>query len=153
MKYMKKISLAFLLLFFLLLASAVATTSVSAQGEGVLDAIGTIDKPPGVAEFDEVGGIAEGDIGILFFASRLISVLTIFAGLWTFFNVLIAGYTYVTSSGNAQSHTLVRDKLTMSFLGIILIVTVYTMAGLVGLMFFGDAAYLLNPTIQGPTAI
>ncbi len=139
-------------LFLAVLLGVRVANPVFAQTD-ILDAVGTIDKPPGVAEFDEAGGIAEGDIGILFFASRVIAIVTIFAGIWTFFNVLMAGFTYVTSSGNAQSHTLVRDKLTMSVLGILLIVTVYTVSGLIGVIFFGNATYLLNPVIEGPAAI
>ncbi len=117
------------------------------------DPIGTIDKPEAVANFDNAGGIGEGDIGVLFFFSRMISYITIVAGIWSFFNLILAGYTYVTSSGNAQSHTTVRDKITMSILGMVLIVTVYAIAGIIGTIFFGNSLYFLNPTIEGPAAI
>jgi len=38
----------------------------------------------------------------------------------------------------------------MSILGMILIVTVYAVAGILGTVFFGNSLYLLNPTITGP---
>jgi hypothetical protein len=124
---------------------------VYAQESTAAEAIGTIEKPPGVELYDTAAGVGEGEIGILFFISRMITVVTIFSGLWVFLNIILAGYTYVTSPGGAQTHTKVRDKLTMSLLGLVLIVTVYTLGGLIGTIFFGDASFILNPTITGPT--
>ena len=144
-----KKNLSVFMAFFAASFSAVLPRVVFAQD----DPIGTIDKLVAVSNFDSAGGIGEGEIGVLFFMSRLISYITIVAGIWVFANLLLAGYTYVTSSGNAQNHTIVRDKLTMSILGLVLIVTVYAIAGILGTLFFGDAAYLLNPTITGPEAL
>lgn len=112
--------------------------------------IGTIDKPEVVKNFDSAGNIGADQIGILFFASRMITFITIIAGIWAFANVLLAGYTYITSSGNSQTHIQVRDRLTMSVLGLVLIVSVYAVAGILGTIFFGNASYFLNPTISGP---
>ena len=137
-------------LLTMLAVSWVFPAAVFAQED---DPIGTIMKPEAVQTFDTSGGIGEGDIGILFFVSRLFTYITILAGVWAFANLLLAGYTYITSSGNAQTHTKVRDKLTMSILGLILIVTVYTVGALLGTIFFGDATYFINPTIEGPGAV
>lgn len=112
--------------------------------------IGTIDKPEVIKAFDAKGNVGEDQIGILYFMSTIITYLTVIAGIWSFANVLLAGYTYITSSGNSQTHTKVRDRLTMSVLGMVLIVTVYAIAGILGTIFFGNASYFLNPTITGP---
>lgn len=114
------------------------------------DPIGTIDKPQVVTNFDTAGNIGEDQIGILFFASRMITYITIIAGIWAFANILLAGYTYITSTGNAQTHILVRDRLTMSIMGMMLIVAVYAVAGILGTIFFGNSMYFLDPTISGP---
>jgi hypothetical protein len=75
---------------------------------------------------------------------RLVSVL---AGLWSFINIIVAGYTYITGQGNANSHEKVRNLVTMSVLGLFLIVLSYMVGGLIGLIFFGDASFILEPTI------
>ena len=136
--------------FFFLLLALIPQLRVISTVFAQDNPIGTIDKPEAVANFDTVGGIGEGDIGVLFFFSRMISYITVIAGIWSFFNLILAGYTYVTSSGNAQNHTTVRDKITMSILGMILIVAVYAIAGILGTVFFGNSLYFLNPTIEGP---
>jgi len=112
--------------------------------------IGTIDKPEVIKAFDAKGNVGEDQIGILNFMSTMITYITVLAGIWTFVNLMIAVYTYITSSGNSQTHIKVRDRLTMSILGMILIVTVYAVAGILGTVFFGNSLYLLNPTITGP---
>lgn len=114
------------------------------------DPIGTIDKPQVVSNFDTAGNIGDDQIGILFFASRMVTYITIIAGIWAFANILLAGYTYITSTGNSQVHTQVRDRLTMSVMGMMLIVTVYAIAGILGTIFFGNSLYFINPTITGP---
>ncbi len=108
--------------------------------------IGGVEPPKGVAEYNQASG---GSIGILLFASRIILILNIGAGLFVMYNFLIAGLTYVTSAGDTGAHQKVRDKLIFSFVGIAVIISAYTAAGLIGLVFFGDAAFILNPQLQG----
>ncbi len=84
------------------------------------------------------------------FVSNILQFATLAAGLWTLFNFVLAGYTYITSSGDSSAHGKVKDKITMSVLGIVIIVASYTAAGIIGLVFFGRADYILNPTISGP---
>lgn len=110
--------------------------------------IGTIEKPPGVEAFDSNSG---GEIGLLLFISNLIRVGTIIAGIWVLFNIIIAGWLYISGAGESNQHQKVRDVITNSVLGIIVIVASYTIAALIGLLFFGDAQYFLNPTIPTPT--
>lgn len=114
------------------------------------DPIGTIIKPDAVRNFDTAGNVGEGEIGILSFMSTMITYMTVVAGVWAIVNLLLAGYTYVTSSGNSQTHTKVRDRLTMTVLGLVLMVTVYAVAAILGTIFFGNSLYFLNPEIQGP---
>jgi hypothetical protein len=112
--------------------------------------IGSIEKPPGVAAFDNATGAGADGIGLLIFISNLIRIGTIIAGIWVMFNIVLAGWMYISGSGDSGQHAKVRDSITNSVLGLIVIVSAYTIAGLIGLLFFGDAAYFLNPTIPTP---
>lgn len=114
------------------------------------DIFGTIEAPQGVEEYNiEAGG---GDaIGIFIFMTRFIQMLFVLGGLWVVFNVITAGFIYLSSEGDAKAHSQVRDKITMSVIGLLIIVTSYGFASIIGLIFFGQPDFILNPTIQGPT--
>ncbi len=106
---------------------------------------GTVTPPQGVAEYNSLAG----GIGILSFASKIIFLLNVGAGFFAMYNFLTAGLMYVTGAGDSGAHTKVKDKLTFTFVGIALIVSTYTLGGLIGLIFYGDASFLLNPQLQG----
>ncbi|HYD34894.1 MAG TPA: hypothetical protein VD999_02405 [Vitreimonas sp.] len=108
---------------------------------------GKVSPPPGVQLYSGTGG---NQIGILAFMSTLIRVATVIAGIWVMFQFILAGYEYITASGDASAHNKVRERLTMSVIGLILIVTSYTVAALIGLIVFDDAGFILNPIIKGP---
>lgn len=134
---MKKIKLLILLPTLFLLPSQVFA--------GEFDTlVGPVMAPKGVADVNA----AAGGIGILLFFSNFIKLVTIVAGIWVILNVVLAAFTYITGGGKAENHAQVRDRLTMSFLGLLIIIISYTMAGLIGLVFFGDATFILNPTIE-----
>ena len=87
------------------------------------------------------------NIGILVFASKLLKLVNIVAGLLIFVNFVSAGYTYITSAGNTSLYTEIKEKLTFSVVGIVIIVAAYTGAALLGLIFFGDPSFILNPDL------
>lgn len=119
-----------------------------------------ITKPVFAGEFDVLIGKVEppkmaeelnaeaGGIGILLFFSKAMQFLTVIAGIWVILNVVLAAFTYITGGGKADNHAKVRDRLTMSFMGLLIITISYTIAGLIGLLFFGDATFIINPTID-----
>lgn len=132
-----------LVIFVITLASLV--TGVSAQEDL---GIGTIDTPPGVAEYQAAAKAETGaDIGIIYFISNLIKIFAVVAGIWTIFNVVLAGYIYLTGSGDAGAHEKVRTQITNSVIGLVLIVLSFTAGGLIGFFFFGDATFILQPEL------
>lgn len=111
------------------------------------DIFGTIQKPQGVAQFDASSG---GEIGVLLFLSNLLRVGTVIAGIWVMFNIIFAGWMYITNNGDSGVHEKVRTSITNSVIGLIVIVLAYTISAGIGLLLFGDAGYFLNPTIPTP---
>lgn len=111
---------------------------------------GTIEKPPGVENFSSGAGAAPDEIGLLIFFSRMISLATIIAGLYVLFNFIMAGYLYINSSGDSSAHQKVKDNITNSVIGLIIIAMAYTLVAVLGLLFFGKADYFLNPTLPTP---
>lgn len=117
--------------------------------QGPQDFVGVIEKPEGLAAFDTQAGGGES-IGLLIFISNLIKVGTVVAGIWVLFNIIFAGWMYITSSGDSAVHGKVKDQITNSIIGLIVIVAAYTIVALIGLLLFGRADYFLNPTIPTP---
>lgn len=141
---MKKLILSSLLALSLLLISR---QFVLAQ-ESVF---GPIEAPVGVSDLNEQAGDAGSNIGLLIFISNMIKFASIVAGIWVMFNFITAGFTYVTSGGDSGETSKIGMKLTSSVTGLLLIVASYTIIGIISLLIFGNATYILNPEI--PTAI
>ncbi len=112
---------------------------------------GQIEAPAGVAELNTQAGAASSNIGLLIFVSNVIKLASIVAGIWVLFNFIMAGFTYITANGDSGAYAKIGEKLALSATGLLLIVASYTIAGILGLLIFGDATYIINPQI--PTAI
>ena len=119
-----------------------------AQNPGPRSIFGSVQAPQGVAEFNQQ---VTGGVGIILFFSNLIKLIAIIAGLWTMLNFILAGFTYVTSADDPGKIEKIGSKLTLSVVGLGIIVASYTLAALIGLIFFGDATFIINPKI--PSAI
>lgn len=140
---MKKILLSLVLSFTIL-----CPNQVMAQEESVF---GQIEAPAGVAELNADPRAGESGIGLLIFISNIIKIVSVVAGVWVLFNFITAGFTYITANGDKGAYSQIGEKLALSVTGLLLIVAAYTIAGIIGLLVFGDATYIINPQI--PTAI
>jgi len=92
---------------------------------------------------------SNGSTGLITFISRLINLFVIICGMWSMFNFLFAGYTLISSQSDAKAMSTIRESLTMTAIGIAIIAGSYMLAGLIGLIFFGDASFLITPKITG----
>jgi hypothetical protein len=102
---------------------------------------GEIAKPPGVDKY--------GDLAVIDFASNILRFATVIAGVWVLINFISAGWLYIASDGKADAHQQVSQKMLQSVMGLAIIVGAYAIAGIVGLIFFGDATYIINPQVIG----
>lgn len=143
------LSKSIFLLVFLLVLSFVGTTTILATNP--VDAtIGTIDTPPGVDKQIAASNLAPDEIAIFFFLSSLIKIVNVLAGIWVMFNIVFAAFNYLSGQGSADTHKKVRDKITMSFVGLFLLAIAYMAVAVISLLLFGDAGYVLKPDIVSP---
>ena len=108
------------------------------------DAIGEIARPPGTDVRISATGANENQL--LPFISDLVTVVAVVAGIWVLINIFLAAYTAILSSGDAQAMQKVRNNITNSVIGLLLIVLAYTIAALAGAILFGDSNLFINPT-------
>ncbi|MDQ5950948.1 MAG: hypothetical protein QG639_225 [Patescibacteria group bacterium] len=116
--------------------------------------IGGVKAPPGVARFDRSiinngGNAGTQNIGIILFISNLLKVFAIIAGIWAMFNLIMGGYVFITSAGDAGATEKVRTSITMTVIGLAIIAGGYIIAALVGALMFGDPNFILQPQLQG----
>lgn len=136
----------FILLVPLVVTSFLSLSVVYAQTAEELG-IGTIKPPPGTAEISEQAQAQGEDIALIFFMSNMIKLFSVVVGIWVIFNGILAGILLLQSSGDASGFEKARTQITQSAIGLMLIVLAYTATGIVGLLFFGDAAIFLDPKI------
>lgn len=106
--------------------------------------IGTVSNPlPKVYQ-----GVQGG--GLLLFLTNMLRLVFVIAGIYAFLNLIIAGYTYLGAGGDAKKTEEAWNRIWQSLLGLIIIVGSFAMAALFGYIIFGDAGFILNPTIYGP---
>lgn len=104
--------------------------------------LGEVKNPVGRNFADQ-----DGLIGV---ASSILILIVVVAGVFALFNFVTAGLNIITSQGDPKSMEAARQKIYMSFIGLAIIASSFLLAGVVGLIFFGDASVFLSPTIYGP---
>lgn len=77
--------------------------------------------------------------------SDIIFAMGIIAGLWAFINLLIAGFQFITSSGNPDSISAAWKRIYMSLIGLILIVGSFALAAIVSQIIFGKPTAIFDP--------
>ncbi len=108
--------------------------------------IGGVEPPDAVAAINQQSG---GDIGLIFFISRIINFANIIAGILVMINFVYSGFLYVTGAGNASNMSKINERMMWSVVGILMIVGSYTLAAIFGLVFYGDPTFVINPTLTG----
>ena len=96
-----------------------------------------------------------GDVssGLPAFISNIVTVLFAGAGLFAFFNLIFAGYSYLSSAGDKQKIEKALASINMSLIGLVIMVGAAIITGIVSFILFGDASYILKPRITGPGSI
>lgn len=130
-----------------------ATTIADIGGPCGSAIIGGITAPQGVGSYNCSTGLCT-NIGIFSFISVALRLFTVICGLFMFFNFLWAGYALITKAGDTKAFTDVRERLQYAMIGLVIIVSAYMLAAIIGLVFFGNAGFILKPDISqyGATA-
>src|SRR3989338_5063819 len=106
----------------------------------MLSIFGTISPPPGAQSY---GGLAEG--GLNNFVSNILAFLGVLGGIIMFISLIIAGWQYLSAQGNPQVIANAGNKIIGALIGLVIIAAAFVIASIIGLVFFGDAGFLLRP--------
>lgn len=86
-------------------------------------------------------------IGIVSFLNTILKLVFIAAGIWAFFNFIIAGFVFMSAGGDAKKVASAWDRIWQSLLGLVIIVSSFLVAAIVGLILLGDPGAIINPSL------
>jgi len=74
------------------------------------------------------------DLGekIALIISTIIGLLSIIAGLWFLFQIIMAGYAYMTAGGDKEKIHQASQKLTQSIIGLVIVILAIFLINLLG---------------------
>ncbi|MDZ7586264.1 MAG: hypothetical protein U0946_00795 [Patescibacteria group bacterium] len=102
--------------------------------------------PPGLAEYEANPALSPL---ILFFSNIYrLAIFGIF--IYAIINFFISAIQYIGSAGNPETLKQASGRIWISFLGLIIVAVALLLAAVIGIVFFHDARFLLNPAIPDP---
>lgn len=78
--------------------------------------------------------------------SSIIGLMTITGVIWFLFQFIIGGYLWLHSGGDKQKLQEARDRITNAFVGLLIVVSGWSILALIGI-FFGIDAVIKQPDI------
>jgi hypothetical protein len=113
---------------------------------------GAIANP--LKKFNSYGDLTDTGTngGLIVFVSNFIKFAVVVAGLFAFFNLIGAGYMYISAGSDSKKTAEAWAKIYMSLIGLVVIIASFAIAGILGYLLFGNADAILNPKIYGPGA-
>ena len=90
-----------------------------------------------------------GGQGLLVLLNNILKLVIVVAGVYSFINIIIAGYTFL-SSPEPKDIAKAWGRIYQSMYGLLIIAGSFVLAAIFGYMIFGNWSALLTPVIYGP---
>lgn len=88
--------------------------------------------------------------GLMAFANNILKLVIVVAGLYTFLNIIIAGYGFLSAGGDVKKVEQAWNKIWQSLLGLAFVAGSFVLAAIFGWLIFKDPTAILSPKIYGP---
>lgn len=107
----------------------------------MLGIFGTITNPTKYTNGSEGQGLFD-------FLGNLFKFAAVIGGIYMILQILLAGYDYISASGDVKKTELAWAKIWQSLLGLVIISSAFILAGVIGRI---TGINILSPEIYGPT--
>lgn len=112
------------------------------MGNNIAQIFGSVNAPPGVSKY--------GPLGITTFISNIVKLLIVGAGIYALFNIVTAGYSFMSAGGDPKKIADAWGKIWQTLVGLLFAAGSIVLAAIFGRLIFGDANALLQIKIFGP---
>lgn len=109
---------------------------------------GQVNMPEFLKRFSPEGTVQGG--GLIIFLNLAIQIFFVVAGIFAIWQFISAGWTFMSSGGDQKAIGQARDKILLSLLGLLIMASAFVLAGVFGLIIFGDVTAILQPKIVAP---
>lgn len=89
-----------------------------------------------------------GPEGFFEFLSIIFKVAGTIAGIYFVFQIIMAGFAYLSASGDEKKVTQAWAIIWQSLIGLVIVASAFVLASVVGNLF---GINILNPTLSGPS--
>jgi len=113
------------------------------------DIVGEITPPGWMKKWGPKATEVGPEFGLIIFFSNILKLLTVVAGLFAMVNLILAGLGIISASGEPEKLKSAQSKIWNSLIGLVIIAASFTIAAIVGWIFFGDATMIIKPKIWG----
>ena|SRR3989344_2138375 len=110
-----------------------------------LPGIGCVTKPSNIP--DAINTTTGELVGIMVFLNTILKLVFIAAGLYAFFNIIFAGFDFINAAGDPKKVATAWERIYQSVLGLLIIVSSFLLAAILGWILFKDAGAILNPKL------
>jgi len=107
--------------------------------------------------FNTIGGPASftgstSGSGLFTILNVFFKMAIVLAGIYTLFNLILAGYGFMSAGGDPKAIQKAWDKIWQSLLGLLVVAGSLVIAVLMGYLIFGqqNALILINPRVYTP---
>lgn len=95
-------------------------------------------------------GYSDVGTGLPTFITNIITIIFVAGGLYAFFNLMIAGFTYITAAGDTKKIEAATLSINTTLIGLVIMVAAAAITGVISFVLFGSATAILSPSIKGP---
>ena len=88
--------------------------------------------------------------GLIILLNNILKLLIVVAGIYSFLNLIVAGYSFMAAAGNPEKVTEAWNKIWQTLVGLLIVASSFILAGLFGYLIFGDATAIIQPKIYPP---
>lgn len=106
------------------------------------DLFGTISPPPAVAKYSANPGVGLGNL-----LNLGLKLMIVIAGIYTLFNLVFAGYAFMSAGDDVKKVAGAWAKIWQSLLGLAITAGAFVLAAIFGKLIFGEWDFILKPTI------
>lgn len=110
--------------------------------------IGKITKPSNIPDLIDTTGKLTG---LIAFGNTILRLAFIIGGIWALLNIVLAGYGFLGAGGDPKNITKAWGRMWQSMVGLMIIVSSFALAAIIGIVVFNDPTAILVPKLPKPT--